>query len=95
MTLTFNFKVTGGLLKVRFLPFFHILAKIILWLVYIIHTVYTASRHKLAAVISWPLSSYFEISINLKACIIIEWSIIIRFMIKTTFKPCATTHLSV
>ena len=55
----------------------------------------TASRHKLAAVISWPPSSYFEISINLKACIIIEWSTIIRFMIKTTFKPCATTHLSV
>ena len=29
----------------------------------------TASRHKLAAGISWP-PSYFEISINLKACII-------------------------
>ena len=43
MTLTFNFKVTGGLLKVRFWPFFHVLAqfsyresKIILWLVYVI-----------------------------------------------------------
>ena len=41
MTLTFNFKVTGGLLKVRFWLFFHILAQfsytqscIILWLVY-------------------------------------------------------------
>ena len=58
-------------------------------------TTTTASRHKLAAVISWPPSSYFEISISLKACIIIGWSIIIRFMIKTTFKPCVTTHLSV
>ena len=27
VTLTFNFKVTGGLLKVRFWPFFHILAQ--------------------------------------------------------------------
>ena len=27
MTLTFNFKVTGDLLKVRFCPFFHILAQ--------------------------------------------------------------------
>ena len=46
-------------------------------------------------VVSWPPSSYFEISINLKACIILEWSIIIRFIITTTFKTCATTHLSV
>ena len=46
-------------------------------------------------VVSWPSSSYFEISINLKACIILEWSIIIRFIITTTFKTCATTHLSV
>ena len=44
--------------------------------------------------ITWPPSSYFEISINLKGCIILEWSII-RVMIITTFKPCATTHLSV
>ena len=27
VTLTFNFKVTGGLLKVRFWPFFHIWAQ--------------------------------------------------------------------
>ena len=46
-------------------------------------------------VVSWPPSSYFEISINLKACIILEWSIIVRFIITTTFKTCATTHLSV
>ena len=29
VTLTFNFKVTGGLLKVRLWPFFHILAQYI------------------------------------------------------------------
>ena len=46
-------------------------------------------------VVSWPPSSYFEISINLKACIILEWSIIIRFVITTTFKTCADTHSSV
>ena len=56
---------------------------------------YTASRHNLAADISWQPSSYFEISINLKTCIILEWSIIIRCMISTTFKPCETIHLSV
>ena len=43
-------------------------------------------------VVSWPPSSYFEISINLKACIILEWSIIIRFIITTTFKTCADTR---
>ena len=43
VTLTFNFKVTGGPLKVRFWPFFHFLAQfsytesyIVLWLVYIV-----------------------------------------------------------
>ena len=68
-----------------------------LWYPRNMHTIQrdTASRHNLAAGISWPPSSYFEISINLKACIILEWFIIIRFMINTTFKPCATTHLSV
>ena len=55
----------------------------------------TASRHNLAAGVSWPPSSYFGISINLKTCMILEWSIMIRFVISTTFKPCAITHLSV
>ena len=32
----------------------------------------TASRHNFAAGMIWPPSSYFEISINLKACIILE-----------------------
>ena len=50
----------------------------------------TTTRYNLATDISLPPSSYFEISINLKACIILEWSIIIRFMISTNFKPCAT-----
>ena len=50
-TLTFNFKVTGGLLKVRIWPFFHILAQfsyteswIILWLIYVIH-IYVLCKH--------------------------------------------------
>ena len=47
----------------------------------------TASRRNLAAGISWPPSSYFEISINIKACIILEWYIIIRFMISITLNP--------
>ena len=55
----------------------------------------TASRHNLAMDISWPPSSYFDISINLKGCIILEWYITIRFMISITLKPCGTTHLSV
>ena len=42
----------------------------------------TASLHKLAAG-------------RKLAAIILEWSIIIRFIITTTFKTCATTHLSV
>ena len=43
VTLTFNFKVTGDLLKVNFWPFFHSLTQFsytesyILWVVYIIH----------------------------------------------------------
>ena len=51
VTLTFNLKVTGGLLKVSFWPFFHFLAQfsytesqIILWLVYIIH-IYVLCKH--------------------------------------------------
>ena len=56
---------------------------------------YTASRYNLAVDTSWPPSSYFEISINLKGCIILEWYIRIRFMISTTFKSCATKQLSV
>ena len=51
VTLTFNLKVTGGLLKVRFWPFFHFLtqfsyteSQIILWLVYIIH-IYVLCKH--------------------------------------------------
>ena len=51
VTLTFNLKVTGGFLKVRFWPFFHFLAQfsytesqIILWLVYIIH-IYVLCKH--------------------------------------------------
>ena len=38
----------------------------------------TASRHKLAAVISWPPSPTLEIATNLKADCNCKWSIIIR-----------------
>ena len=38
----------------------------------------TASRHKLAAVISWPSSPNLEIATNLKADCNRKWSIIIR-----------------
>ena len=46
----------------------------------------TASRHKLAAVISWPPSPNLEIATNLKADCNCKWSIIITFMLFIRFK---------
>ena len=57
--------------------------------------VYTASRHKLAAVISWPPSPNLEITTNLKANCNRKWSIIITFMLFIHFKHCTKTYLSV
>ena len=55
---------------------------------------YTASRHMLAAVISWPPSN-LEIATNLKADCSRKWSIIITFMLFIDFKHCTKTYLSV
>ena len=54
----------------------------------------TASRHKLATVISWPPSPNLEIT-NLKADCNRKWSIIITFMLCIRFKHCTKTYLSV
>ena len=58
-------------------------------------TTTTASRHKLAAVISWPPSPNLEIATNLKADCNRKWSIIITFMLLIHFKHCTKTYLSV
>ena len=55
----------------------------------------TASRHKLAAVISGPPSPNLEIATNLKADCNRKWSIIITFMLFICFKHCTKTYLSV
>ena len=55
----------------------------------------TASRHKLAMVISWPPSPNIEIATNLKADCNRKWSIIITFMLFIRFKHCTKTYLSV
>ena len=47
---------------------------------------YTASRHQLAAVISWPPSPNLEIATNLKADCNRKWSIIITFMLLFVLK---------
>ena len=54
-----------------------------------------ATRHKLAAVISWPPSPNLEIATNLKADCNRKWSIIITFMLFIRFKHCTKTYLSV
>ena len=59
---------------------------------------YTASRHKLAVVISWPPSPNLEIAkfkTNLKAGCNHKWSIIITFMFFIVFEHCTKTYLSV
>ena len=56
---------------------------------------HTASRHKLAMVISWPPSPNLEIATNLKADCNHKWSIIITFMFFIGFKHCTKTYLSV
>ena len=56
---------------------------------------HTASRHKLAAVISWPPSPNLEIATNLKADCNRKWSIIVTFMLFIRFKHCTRTYLSV
>ena len=53
----------------------------------------TASRHKLAVVISWPPSPNFEIATNLKADCNRKWSIIITFMLFIRSKHCTKTCL--
>ena len=63
-------------------------------------TTTTASRHKLAAVISWPSSPNLEIATNLKTDCNRKWSIIIiiiviTFMLFICFKHCTKTYLSV
>ena len=56
---------------------------------------FTAPRHKLAAVISWPPSPNLEIATNLKADCNRKWSIIITFMLFIHLKHCTKTYLSV
>ena len=59
------------------------------------HHLVITSRHKLAAVISWPPSPNLEIATNLKADCNRKWSIIITFMLFIRFKHCTKTYLSV
>ena len=60
-----------------------------------VHRTSTASRHKLAAVISWPPSPNLEIATNLKADCNCKWSIIIRCTLFIRFKHYRKTYLSV